>query len=191
MDQCPNCRCVARHRAVANLLNDRRLDSCSLALDLGGDGAMFRSKVPRLISVDVNYRQVDLLADLVRLPIRDNTVQLILCLDVLEHVENDLAATHEMYRVLEDRGTAILTFSCWGNSGPSKTPSEAGLSEWHLNMDGTWTARCYRYYTNQSALSLLNNAGFKALLVSCTDSRLGVTGSDVIVATKYLDGLDR
>jgi len=156
-----------------------------VALDLGGDGTMFRSKVPQLMSVDIAYEGADFLADLVQLPILDDAVRLILCLDVLEHVENEIGATGEMYRVLEERGTAILTFSCWGDYGPSKTPKEAGLSEWHLNMDGTWTARCYRYYTNQSALTLLNEVGFRASVVSCTNHRLGIGACDLILAGKH------
>jgi SAM-dependent methyltransferase len=185
-DKCPHCRCVGRHRAIAFLLDERKLGDCAPALDLGGDGSMFRSKVPRLLSADLLYHEADFLADLEQLPLGNDSVKLILCLDVLEHVENDLAAVEEMYRVLKPGGTSILTFSCWGETGLSKSPDELGMWKWHLDMSGSWTALCYRYYTNESALFLLNDSGFRCSLVKCSNARYGFDGIDIFLAKKEM-----
>jgi SAM-dependent methyltransferase len=183
-DKCPLCRSVGRHRAVAMMLDKLTLSNYESALEVGGDGAMFRSKVPRLLSVDLSYRGADILANLERLPFGDNSFELILCLDVLEHVANDVLATEELYRVLKLGGTVILTFSCWGPTGSSKSPDELGMWKWHLSMDGTWTSLCYRYYTDESALTLLRCVGFQASLVQCRSARLGIMGVDLFLARK-------
>lgn len=41
--------------------------------------------------------------------VEDNTFDLILCMDVLEHIENDAAAVCELFRVLSDDGMLIVT----------------------------------------------------------------------------------
>ena len=56
--------------------------------------------------------------DLKQLPVRSNSLNLIVAMDVLEHLENDFDGIHELYRVLKNGGTLILTVpafkSLWG-----------------------------------------------------------------------------
>jgi SAM-dependent methyltransferase len=47
--------------------------------------------------------------DLNELPIRPESVGLIVALDILEHLENDANGIFELYRVLKNGGTLILT----------------------------------------------------------------------------------
>jgi SAM-dependent methyltransferase len=47
--------------------------------------------------------------DVNNLPIRSNSVGLIIALDVLEHIDNDMNAIRELYQVLRKRGILILT----------------------------------------------------------------------------------
>jgi SAM-dependent methyltransferase len=49
-------------------------------------------------------REVDLQADLMRLPLRDESVESIICTGVLEHVADPQCAEKEMFRVLRPSG---------------------------------------------------------------------------------------
>lgn len=48
-------------------------------------------------------------ADAVKLPYADNTYDIVIALDVLEHIEDDLAALNEWRRVLRPGGEVVLT----------------------------------------------------------------------------------
>lgn len=56
--------------------------------------------------------------DLTKLPIKTKSVGLIIAMDVVEHLENDLKGIRELYRILKDNGTLVLTVpafkSLWG-----------------------------------------------------------------------------
>lgn len=52
---------------------------------------------------------VDLVADLERLALADESLGTVLCLDTLEHVEDPRAAVHEMSRVLAPGGVLVMT----------------------------------------------------------------------------------
>ena len=47
-------------------------------------------------------------ADITDIPFADNTFDMIVCIHVLEHIENDGKALSELYRVLKPGGTALL-----------------------------------------------------------------------------------
>jgi len=74
-------------------LNVIGLDQSIYALSL----AKKKLKVP-FVSGDIN-----------NLPIRSNSVGLIIALDVLEHVDNDMNAIRELHQVLRKRGIIIIT----------------------------------------------------------------------------------
>lgn len=50
----------------------------------------------------------DIVADIHSLPFSDNSIPAILCLDVLEHVEEPWVACKEMYRVVENGGYVFI-----------------------------------------------------------------------------------
>ncbi|MEM6301880.1 MAG: methyltransferase domain-containing protein [Pseudomonadota bacterium] len=61
------------------------------------------------VQIDLLRDDVDLNADLTRLPFPNETFDAIICNHVLEHVANDKAALKECKRVLKSTGTAILS----------------------------------------------------------------------------------
>jgi len=68
-------------------------------------GAGFRSSPTGFLAVDrEEYPEVDLRADLTTLPLRDGTVDGILCEMVLEHVPDALGVIREFHRVLKPGG---------------------------------------------------------------------------------------
>jgi SAM-dependent methyltransferase len=75
--------------------------------------------VVRLIELDPAYaafprvttdaRQVVVAAPVTSVPLASGTVDLVFCTEVLEHVEDDLAALHELRRVMKPGGWLVLS----------------------------------------------------------------------------------
>jgi len=133
---CPRCGSLERHRFLSLLLG-------SLAPELHGLDTVVeiapsrQSKVlldrvgaRRRISLDAGYdaRDVDALASLTHLPLRDGSVDLLVCYHVLEHIPDDCAAMREIARVLSPRGIALLEvpikMGVATEEDPSATPEE-------------------------------------------------------------------
>jgi SAM-dependent methyltransferase len=110
-----------------------------VVLDVGGAIQPYR----RLIS-NQNYIGLDLwrtprvnvVADAVRLPIRDNSIDAVICTGVLQSTDDPQAAVGEMSRVLKPRGLMILgVASLAPNLGP-KDRWRFDFSELHKLLDG-------------------------------------------------------
>lgn len=77
--------------------------------------------------------------------IQDKTFSLILCMDVLEHIENDVAAVAELFRVLSDNGQLVVT-----------VPFIYREHEYPFD---------FRRYTSVGIRNLLEQVGFKSIEV--------------------------
>ena len=60
------------------------------------------------ITCDLNSPLADIKADICKLPFKKFEFDLIICNHVLEHINDDLKAIREIYRVLKKNGVAIL-----------------------------------------------------------------------------------
>ena len=80
-------------------------------LDLGAGLRPFAQLLPgRTIALDHRPRpDVDLIGDAHRLPLRDATVDAIVCTEVFEHLLDPPTAASEMIRVLKPGGRLVLT----------------------------------------------------------------------------------
>lgn len=123
---------AGRRKLLESLLTSTDFPIKGPAIDIGcGVGSNLRilnSKGINAIGLDRSIYPLTLVkrrlnlplinGDLNHLPIRSNSIGLIVAMDVLEHLENDLEGLHELYRVLKNRGTLILTVpafkSLWG-----------------------------------------------------------------------------
>ncbi|MCF6377145.1 methyltransferase domain-containing protein [Nocardioides KLBMP 9356] len=114
--RCPRCGGLERHRFLSLLLGVlapelRDLDTVvEIAPSPQSTRLVDRLGARRRIGLDLGCdgREVDALACLTRLPLRDASVDLLVCYHVLEHVPDDAAAMHEIARVLSPRGIALL-----------------------------------------------------------------------------------
>ena len=58
---------------------------------------------------EVDYSKLDIISDIIDIPLEDNSLDVILCVEVIEHVENPLLVFKEFSRLLKKDGKLILT----------------------------------------------------------------------------------
>lgn len=114
---CPQCESQHRHRLLYLWLstNFDLTSKSGIAVVFAKEKALAplweQAKHLNSIFVDIEpSRGTDLLADLRNLPFESDSIDLIWCHHVLEHIEDDRAAIREIYRVLRpSSGAAILS----------------------------------------------------------------------------------
>jgi hypothetical protein len=137
--------------------------------------AHLAQRFARVVAVDIDAappRQIR--ADIAALPFLDGGFDLIICLDVLEHVKDDLSAMREMYRVLRHRGVALVYVPLWFVEGPTipKSPEEVGTPLYH------GTSRVYWEYNRAAMLGRLHDAGFEVQAITYPDDELDIGPSN-------------
>jgi len=71
-------------------------------------GSGNQPRFPNTINIDmIDYKNVDIIADISHLPFDDNTIASIMSVAVLEHVENPSVVIDEIYRVLKPGGLVL------------------------------------------------------------------------------------
>src|SRR5687767_6622160 len=114
---------VGRHDLVLGFVRETYGQRSDLTiLDIGcGTGAMSQKLSPwgAVVSADFSplalsfsrRRNLNLLcaSDAMRLPFRENSFDLVVAMDILEHVKDDSLALNEIYRVLKPGGRIIAT----------------------------------------------------------------------------------
>jgi len=89
-------------------------------------------------------------ADLSALPVQDKSIDVVLALDILEHIDNDFNALHEIHRTLAPEGNLIIF-----------VPAFSFL--WGLQDE---ISHHYRRYTIRELKKILGTVGFKTLKIS-------------------------
>jgi SAM-dependent methyltransferase len=56
-----------------------------------------------------NTSRIDIVSDIVSIPVQDASFDVVLCSEVLEHIPNPVAAIQEFTRILKPSGTLLLT----------------------------------------------------------------------------------
>jgi SAM-dependent methyltransferase len=113
-DQCPSCGSLMRHRALLLYLRDvlRVPERAADVLHVGPGRALVRwfgtLEGLRYVTLDLDSPLAAVHADVTNLPLQDQSFDLILCLHVLEHVQDDRAAMRELLRVLAPKGRAVI-----------------------------------------------------------------------------------
>ncbi|MBE7415559.1 MAG: class I SAM-dependent methyltransferase [Deltaproteobacteria bacterium] len=112
----------------------------SVVLDIGGFDGYISDKIKSVKGVEITIIDLDraglklagekglktMHASVLELPYESNHADLVLCFDLLEHVEGDRGAVREISRVLKKGGTLVLT-----------TPMEKGVTFPFLDKDRT------------------------------------------------------
>ena len=92
----------AYRKAIRRLLN--KYGQESIVVNIGSGPTYFYNRQD-IINVDFyKYDEVDMVADIIGLPIEDAKVDFIVNIATLEHIENANAAVREMFRILKPGG---------------------------------------------------------------------------------------
>jgi SAM-dependent methyltransferase len=113
---CPKCRTLDRHRFFAILLSilEPVIDDLDVLLEVAPSpetSPLLAELEPELhlkFDLGADNRLVDVLGSLTAAPLRDDSVDLMVCYHVLEHIPDDRAAMREMARVLSPNGLALV-----------------------------------------------------------------------------------
>jgi SAM-dependent methyltransferase len=113
---CPKCKSLDRHRFFTILLSMLApvIDQLDVLLDVAPSpetSPLLAALEPRLhlkFDLGADNRLVDVLGSLTDIPLRDDSVDLMVCYHVLEHIPDDRAAMREMARVLAPGGLGLV-----------------------------------------------------------------------------------
>lgn len=73
-----------------------------------GSGPMYFYNRQDIINVDIRkYDEVDMVSDIIDLPIEDEKIDFIINIAILEHVDNANSAVREMFRILKPEGVVF------------------------------------------------------------------------------------
>jgi len=116
--QCPNCGSLERVRLIQKFITDFQLiDKNTRLLHIAPEKALYKIFRKQLGS---NYIPADKFeegytypkstqhVDITALPYADESMDAVICIHVLEHVQDDAKAIAEIYRVIKKGGFAIL-----------------------------------------------------------------------------------
>lgn len=95
------------------------------------------------------------LGSIVNLPIKNNSIDFIYSLTVLQYIENDVEAIHEFYRILKPKGKLLITV-------PTKRSPFWLIREMEIYFDlypmqSSWNIKPYTYYTRKMIDNLIAN----------------------------------
>jgi SAM-dependent methyltransferase len=113
---CPRCHAKARHRRIWLYLEQKtNLFSAPLRLLHVSPEYCFSRRFIRMPNLDYlgvdlyDFPNVRIKMDLVSTPFRSEIFDAIICIHVLEHIEEDREALRELYRVLKPGGWAVVS----------------------------------------------------------------------------------
>lgn len=150
-----------RRKLLKSILSSLRLPLDSLALDIGcGTGSNFRllrTEGLTVIGLDhslyalslakMNTQDPFINGDLNRLPIRSESIGLIIAMDILEHLEDDRNGIHQCFQALKRGGILFLTVPAF---------------KWLWGIQDIVTQH-KRRYRKKEILNLLTQEGFEVL----------------------------
>jgi hypothetical protein len=110
--RCPHCLSKDRERLIWHYLKPLLEQKGIHVLHFAPETALkYRFKALsniNYINADINPKHADTVMDITAIPLKDESVDLIICNHVLEHIPDDKLAMSELFRVLKRGGKAIL-----------------------------------------------------------------------------------
>ncbi len=103
-----------------------------------------------------DYGRIDYVSNIVNLPIETNSVDVVLCTEVLEHVPEPIEALKELIRIVKPNGRLLIT-----------APLGSGLHQLPFHYYGGYSPEWYRYFCNKFECEineLVPNGGFFKLM---------------------------
>lgn len=128
---CPRCHSDIRHRFIVQFMRTHTdlFNRRQAVLHFAPEINIYKM----LANLDLEYIAADIdpskfvnatYADITNIPFEDNSFDHLICIHVLEHIQDDQKAINEIYRVLKKGGKAILAVPTYGE----RTYEIGGLS---------------------------------------------------------------
>ena len=110
---CPKCGSLKRDRRLYSILTTNYLKQDIKVFDFSPSRCLYRKLKPdkRIEYISTAYAGnffADKNEDITCINEPDNTFDLIICYHILEHIENDILAMSELYRILKHNGNCII-----------------------------------------------------------------------------------
>lgn len=112
--QCPRCGSLERHRLLYLYLKNKtnlfraKTNVLHFAPEQALSDILRKHPALNYWTADRAMREASLRCDLLKLPFQDQSVDVILCVHVLEHIPEDRTAMKELCRILKPDGWALL-----------------------------------------------------------------------------------
>ncbi|MEH2411353.1 class I SAM-dependent methyltransferase [Nostoc sp.] len=154
------------------------VDSGSIMLDAGAGNCHWKSYFPsvRYIAMDLgigdsecDYSKLDIRGDLRNIPLEDNSIDIIISIQVLEHLPEPWKVIAEFQRVLKPQG--LLFISCPESEQQHQIPFD------------------FFRYTPFGIKSLLNSSGFEVVWIKSQLGNFSKIMNDVCYSAKKLPSL--
>lgn len=191
--ECPVCRSHPRHRSLVFLLQERlpkdtRVRVLHFAPEKCSVG-FFRSYANvDYLSVDFESSRAMRKEDITALSFAEKSFDVIICLHVLEHVIDDGKAMRELFRVLSDKGFAIVDVPI--DDSRAETYEDFSITSREARTKAFWQYNHVRLYGRDFPLKL-EKAGFKVsvdtFIESLGESKLdfhGLRGTPFHICTR-------
>jgi len=180
---CPRCGAQARHRALwlylhgrTNLFSGEGLSVLHFAPERALGGALERAPGIRYLSADLESPSALEHFDITAIPYPDASFDVILCIHVLEHVEDDRLAMRELCRVLRPDGWAVVLVPL--DLSRESTYEDPSITDPAAREREFWQADHVRLYGRDFA-DRLREAGFSVTVDPW------VRGLDAAVVERY------
>jgi len=108
---CPRCGSLQRTRRLWEILKDGFLTNEAIILDFSPSRSLYRlmKKNPNYLSSDLSEDFLSEVAfDITKIDTENECFDLIICYHILEHIENDIKAMEELFRVLRKSGNCLI-----------------------------------------------------------------------------------
>lgn len=112
----------------------------------------FAQLKPGQLRQNQNYTKLDFVSDVCHLPILENTFDVVICTEVIEHVPEPIQAVREILRVLKPGGMLFLT-----------APLGSGLHQEPFHFYGGYTPHWYKKFLPEAGfvdITIEPNRGF-------------------------------
>lgn len=126
---CPVCNSDIRHRFMMTYIKMQiesgRIPTQANVLHFAPEPGIYRTLRTRLkgryVAADLHPERFTFVADAQRvditaIPFQDDSFDLIVCAHVLEHIEDDVKACAELFRVLKPGGLALIALPIYGDT---------------------------------------------------------------------------
>lgn len=176
---CPVCRSQVRHRLLAAMFDGLSSSPGLSEKDLltSGDILHFaperqlRSRIAscarKYVTADFDRGDCDLKLDMSCMPsVQDDSFDVVIACDVLEHVPDDRAAIREVWRILRKGGRAILTVP--QKDSPSHTDEDPSVTS-AAEREKRFGQKDHFRIFGDDFVERLAEAGFSVTIVSACD----------------------